>query len=265
VAPHGGVGVGVNVFVGVGVNVFVGVFVAVHGTPPTRHGVCVGVGVNVFVGVFVGVAVHGTPPTRHGVLVAVGVFDGVGVSVGVAVGAGPTLIAPPDTLSTEIAADCTVSSVTSDSPIELDPCANALKRNRASVPWPLAPGGDGPNVMHVMRTSPGVPPSITGQLTGRPVLPSTNPWTSASNAAWLAKTKDRTAGSNVIVNSNAPRFVTPCTLTSSTATEPWPTVCTAGITQTATPGGAPHGGDGVPAGVGVSTACAPAVSVNEVE
>jgi hypothetical protein len=37
--PHGGVGVGVKVLVAVGVLVFVGVFVAVHGTPPTRHGV----------------------------------------------------------------------------------------------------------------------------------------------------------------------------------------------------------------------------------
>jgi hypothetical protein len=219
VAPHGGVGVGVNVFVGVGVNVFVGVFVAVHGTPPTRHGVCVGVGVDVFVGVFVGVAVHGTPPTRHGVLVAVGVRVGLGVIVAVAVAGSLTLINPPAMPLIGMLLACGVSNVTSVSPTGLNPCASAVNRSLASTPNPSGPGGFGPSVTQVIRTSP-VPRTMFGQFTARPLLPRKRLCTSFVNVVLFGMLNEMIDGSKVAVNSNAPRFVIPCAEMSILATDP---------------------------------------------
>jgi hypothetical protein len=222
VEPQGGVGVGVAVLVGVKVFVAVAVGVGVQGSPPTRQGVGEGVGVNVGVGVFVGVDVHGFGPTRHGVFVAVGVFVDVEVDVGVGVSGGPTLTAAPSRLLMPMSDAPGVSSVTPARPMGLAPWAFPVKGRRRSAPKPLAPGGGTvPRVTHTTRTVLKPLASMIGQSTVRPLLPRKSDCTCAVNAPLLAGgAKLRTDGSNVVMISNAPRFVMPWTATSIEAVAP---------------------------------------------
>lgn len=115
-----------------------------------------------------------------------------------------------------------VSNVTPASPIALTPWLLPVKFSRSIPPNPVAPGGGTvPSVMHTTRTLPGTDELNVGQSTARPLLPRNIACTCALNAVEPdGGIRLKTAGSNVVITSKAPRFVTPCTATSIVACAP---------------------------------------------